>query len=82
VPSTVDLATPDQEMPLPITDLIKYHTPDVTIEDTIDNLANKLAVLCIEQFKEDLNLGGGNDNIDQEAFQEELQVRDSRVIRK
>jgi len=53
--------------------------------DTVDELADKLAAFCFEHLEEDLHLGYGNNaidmNMDQGVFEEELQVRDSNVIR-
>ncbi len=55
------------------------------IEDEIDRLADKLAVLCFEHLEGDLHAGYGNDvidmSMDQDVFDEELRVRDSNAIR-
>ena len=60
-------------------------TPDATIEDTIDRLAEKLAAFCFEHLEEDVNPGDGNDademDIVHEVLEEELRVSNSKMIR-
>jgi len=81
VPSAPDvvggLASPQE-----ITQIV---APDHTTKDMINRLAEKLVAFCFEYMEEDMNLGDRNDmnglNIDHEAFEEELRVRDSKVIR-
>ena len=59
-------------------------TSDITIEDEIDRLADKLAAFCFERLEEDLHLGYVKDvvdmNMDQGAFDDELRVRDSNAM--
>ena len=54
-----------------------HHTQDIMIKDMIDELADKLAAFCFEHLEEDLSSRDGDNvtgNINQEAFEEELQV--------
>ena len=82
--SLASLAEPqsdrEQEVARSVTDPAVHRTPDIAIEDTIDRLADDLAAFCFERLEEDVNLGNKNDiidvHIDQEAFEEELRVRD------
>ncbi len=59
-------------------------TSDITIEDEINRLADKLAAFCFERLEEDLHLGYVKDvvdmNMDQGAFDDELRVRDSNAM--
>jgi hypothetical protein len=82
--SLASLAEPqldqEQEVAWSVTDLTVHHTPDIAIEDVIDRLADDLAAFCFEHLEEDVNLSNKNNvidvHIDQEAFEEELRVRD------
>jgi len=49
----------DQEVAQSVADLT-MHTPDITIEDAIDRLADKLAAFCLECLEEDLGDHGNN----------------------
>jgi hypothetical protein len=57
---------------------------DLTIEDEIDRLADKLSAFCFGRLEEDLHSGCVKDivdmNMDQGAFDEELRVRDSNAM--
>jgi hypothetical protein len=82
--SLASLAEPqldqEQEVARLVTDLAVHRTPDIAIEDVIDRLADDLAAFCFERLEEDANLSNKNNvinvHIDQEAFEEELRVRD------
>lgn len=78
-------ASQDSEMAQSVEDSPMCCTPDNSIGDAINRLTDELAAFCFEQFEEDGNLGDGNNvadmNIDQEAFEEELQVRNLKAIR-
>jgi hypothetical protein len=73
----------DTELAWSVTDLTMHHTQDIMIKDMIDELADKLAAFCFEHLEEDLSSRDGDNvtgNINQEAFEEELQVWDSKAI--
>ncbi len=68
-----------------VEDLTMRRTPDNTIEDEVDRLADQLAAFCFEHLEEDGNSGDGNNvvnNMDQETFEKELQVRYPKAIRR
>jgi len=88
--SVVDLAAPhsDQEMALLATDPtgMVHCMSDSMIKGEINKLAEKLAAFCFERLEEDLHLGYENNvidmNMDQGAFDEELQVSGPNATRR
>lgn len=80
VPDIIGSPAAHEEITQSVADLRMHCTPDTTIEETINELADKLAAFCFQHLEEDVCSGDGNNVIDHAAFAEELQVRYSKVI--